>query len=670
MNKYTSFNMKSIFFMLLGLSTNLIAQDNCATAVPFPSIPVDGTCANLLNQSTTGATNSNVTPTGDCAVNSGSPTNDIWFSFVATSTTQTFTATYVSGATDVYWQVFSGACGATMTSILCTDVNAGATLSGLTIGQTYYIRLYTYFSGTNTVQNICLKSPTPLPINDECASATNFPAISTTPNVCSNLLNQSTEGATNSGVTPSGFCTSNGGTPTNDVWFSFVATSATHNLIGTWVSGATDVYWQVFSSTCAASMTSILCTDNDAGGVLTGLTIGATYKIRLYTYFSGVNTVQNICLQSGPPAPANDNCAGASSFPAVPTNGTCSNLLNQSTGGVTNSSVTPTGSCTSNFGTPDDDVWFSFVATSTTQILSASWVSGATDVYWQVFSGACAATMTSIFCTDTDIGGTLTGLTIGTTYRIKLYTYAASATTTQNICIQSTPPPPANNNCAGATIFPAIPTNGTCSNLLNQSTNGATNSSVNPSGTCTTNVVTPDDDVWFSFVATATTHLLSASYVSGLTDVYWQVFSSNCAATMTSIFCSDNDNGGTLTGLTIGNTYRIRLFTYALSGNTVQNICLQTAPPPPANDNCAGATSFPAILTNGTCSNLLNQSTSGATNSKLRPPERVLQMQELQMMMFGFHSLRQQVLIFLQQRTYQDLVMFTGKYFHLIVLQQ
>jgi len=44
-----------------------------------------------------------------------------------------------------------------------------------------------------------------------------------------------------------------------------------------------------------------------------------------------------------PPAPANDNCSGATAFPAIPTTGACSSLNNQSNNNSTNSGVTPTG---------------------------------------------------------------------------------------------------------------------------------------------------------------------------------------------------------------------------------------------------------------------------------------------------------------------------------------
>jgi hypothetical protein len=511
------------------------------------------------------------------------------------------------------WTCVTGCAGVTFanSSAASTNVSGVAGNTSSTVRWT----LTNTISGCTLSDNAVLTNSTVCPpTNDNCSGATVFPAIPTN-GTCSNLNNQSTAGASNSNVTPSGSCTFNSGTPDDDVWYRFVATATTHILTSTWVSGNTDVYWQIFSGSCGGTMTSILCTDNNSGGTVTGLTIGQTYYVRLYTWSSSGSTTQNICISAPPPAPTNDNCANAIPFPAIPTNGTCSNLTNQYTSGATNSNVTPSGACTFNSGTPDDDVWFSFVATTTSHILSATYVSGNTDVYWQVFSGSCSGTMTSLLCTDNNSGGTITGLTIGQTYYVRLYTWSSTGSTTQNICISAPPPPPSNDNCAGATAFPVVPTNGSCANLLNQSTNAATNSNVTPSGACTSNSGTPDDDVWFSFVATTTTHILSSTWVSGNTDVYWQVFSGSCSGTMNSLLCTDNNAGGTISGLTIGQTYYVRLYTWSSSGTTVQNICISSPPPPPINDNCTGATQ---VVVNGapnTCTVQTAGTISGATAS-------------------------------------------------------
>ncbi|MES2587494.1 MAG: T9SS type A sorting domain-containing protein [Bacteroidota bacterium] len=712
------------------------ANDNCASPTAFPAIPVDGSCSTLSNQSTTNCTNSNVTPTGSCTSNTGTPDDDIWFSFTATATAHNIAATFISGNTNVVWQVFSGACGASMTSLMCTDNNAGGTVSGLTIGQVYKIRLYTNGAAATTTQTICLSTPPPPPANDNCSGGTAFPAVPTN-GTCSTLSNQSTTAlATNSNVTPTGACTSTSGTSDDDVWFTFTATATTTNLTATWVAGNTDVYWQVFSGACAGTMTSLLCTDNDAGGAITGLTIGQVYKIRMFSWSSTGYTTQNICLSTPPGPPVNNECAGALNV-AVNAGQTCTS---QTAGTV--ESATASGQANSCGGTPDDDVWFTFTATQTSHIVEINNAIGSTnDIMYSVFGGTCASLGASLLCDEiyTQGSGTVTGLTIGNVYRIRVFTWTATTAqnTDFNVCIQTPPPPPTNDNCSGATAvtvnagitctsqtagtiewstpsgialgscfgtadddvwysfvasntthyialnnvvgtttdlyhsvysgacgslgaalicsdpnssavtgltigntyyiriyswtatsnqntdfnvcvttpppppandvcgtplaFPVVPTNGTCATLSNQSTVSSTNSSITPTGTCTSNSGTPDDDVWFTFVATATTLVLNATYVSGSTDVYWQVFTgANCAGTAT-VFCSDNDNGGTMTGLTIGTTYRVRMYSYGSGVFTTQNICIQTPPPPPTNDECTAATSL-TVSSTATCS--------------------------------------------------------------------
>ncbi len=585
------------------------ANDNCSGATAFPTIPTNGTCATLSNQSTTNATNSSVTPTGACTSNSGTPDDDVWFKFVATATSHILSATYVSGNTDVYWQIFSGSCTSSMNALLCTDTDAGGTVSGLTIGQTYYVRMYSWSSSGNTVQTICMSTPPPPPANDNCSGATTFPTIPTN-GTCSTLSNQSTASATQSSVTPSGACTSNYGYPDDDVWFKFVATGPVVQMSATWVSGETDIYWQVFSGSCSGTMNALLCQDtpNDSW-TLSGLTTGATYYIRMYSYYSGYTTTQTICLKTPPPPPANDECSGATAFPTIPTDGTCSTLSNQSTASATQSSVIPSGACTSNYGYPDDDVWFKFVAPGPAIQMSATWVSGETDIYWQVFSGSCSATMNALICQDyPNDSWTLSGLTTGATYYIRMYSYYSGYTTTQTICLKTPPPPPANDECSGALAFPTIPSDGSCSTLSNQSTAGAYQSSVTPSGACTSNSGYPDDDVWFKFVATANILNLTATYISGETDVYFQVFSASCGSTMTSILCTDNNSGGIIGGLTIGATYYIRMYTYT-SGNysTVQTLCLSNPCPggTPTNDLPCNAINIPLgsiVSGNNSCS--------------------------------------------------------------------
>ncbi|MBK7096149.1 MAG: hypothetical protein IPH57_14325 [Saprospiraceae bacterium] len=117
-----------------------------------------------------------------------------------------------------------------------------------------------------------------------------------------------------------------------------------------------------------------------------------------------------------------------------------------------------------------------------------------------------------------------TGLSANTLYYVQIIPKnangAASGCTITSFT--TVPPPPANDNCAGATAFPTIPTDGTCASLSNQSTAGATQSQVACAGSGA------DDDVWFSFVAPATTIITEITAVSGSSDRVHEIFSGTC----------------------------------------------------------------------------------------------------------------------------------------------
>ena len=79
-----------------------------------------------------------------------------------------------------------------------------------------------------------------------------------------------------------------------------------------------------------------------------------------------------------------------------------------------------------------------------------------------------------------------------------------------------------------------------------------------------------------------------------------QLFSGTCG-TLTSLVCGTTTMTGT--GLTIGNTYYVRVSNIgtSISSNDRFDICITHPPAIPANDNCANATS----LTSGTVPLLL-----------------------------------------------------------------
>lgn len=155
------------------------------------------------------------------------------------------------------------------------------------------------------------------------------------------------------------------------------------------------------------------------------------------THLNGVLTV-------GPPlVPSNDNCAFAIPL-TVNSDYLCGTVTPGTVLGATTSLVDG-NSCS---GAEDDDVWFSFVATSTTHRISLLNVIGSvTDINHSLWTGTDCNSLNLVpgSCSDPNISNP-TGLVIGQTYYLRVYSASAipMQTTVFNVCIGSPPTPPTN----------------------------------------------------------------------------------------------------------------------------------------------------------------------------------------------------------------------------------
>ena len=114
------------------------ANDNCAGAI------------SLTSGTTTAGTVVNTTlSAGVPAACTGTATYDVWYSFVATTPYPTITLSSSTGTNSNNFlspavQLFSGSCG-TLSSVACSSTGAfpaAISATGLTVGSTYYIRVY------------------------------------------------------------------------------------------------------------------------------------------------------------------------------------------------------------------------------------------------------------------------------------------------------------------------------------------------------------------------------------------------------------------------------------------------------------------------------------------------------------------------------------------------
>lgn len=397
------------------------------------------------------------------------------------------------------------------------------------------------------------------PSNDDCASAV---SLTVNPDLsCAAIASGTTVAASPSSEIPA-TCGVDG--TNDDVWFKFTATSVSHRISLSNVSGSTDMAMAAYSGTCG-NLVQVSCSDPNTMD-LTGLTVGQEYKVRVWTYSPTVTTTAtfDICVGTPPPPPANDECTGAIALTVNPD-------LNCGTVGFGNTlSATTSMAAAPCFGNPDDDVWFSFVATGASHVVTLSNIvstgtSTASDMYFQVLSGACGS-MTSVLCSDPN-SATLTGLTAGQTYYVRVYTYSgAGFNTSFNICIGTPPPPPANDDCSGAVPLTIGST------FADYAVTGTTVSSTNTPAVTASCLSTPTNvggNVWYAVTVPASGELtIETGAVAGslLTDTVISVFS-DCGNT-TSVACDDDtgtDNFSkiVLTGQTPGATLLVSVWRYS-----------------------------------------------------------------------------------------------------------
>lgn len=271
--------------------------------------------------------------------------------------------------------------------------------------------------------------------------------------------------------------------------------------------------------------------------------------------------------------------------------------------------------------TTTNDVWYRFSAQSSTTTITISGLGSnltGANTFVEILSGSCGS-FTSISCQSVSTSLVVTGLSVSTTYYVRVYT---TSTTTGNpsnrrgfsICITHPAPPPVNDNCASAT---SLTSNTSCSNTAGTVIGGTNSGVAVPScgGTA-------DDDVWYIFTAVQSITTVSLSSIEtnlANSGTVVELFSGTCGS-LTSLGCnfSTTSTLSLSSSLTIGTTYYIRVYSMgntALTSTGGYNICV-THVSPPANDNCAGAINLtPGVACTNTAGTIV-----GATNSGIAAP--------------------------------------------------
>lgn len=432
--------ISALLLLVVFFSVNLswAQSDNCSGA---PLITPTYSACQYQAGSSANATQSLASCSGG-----GNADDDVWYRFVANSTFMTIKVDPTAGY-DAVVQLFSGTCGA-LSSIQCRDVNGingveTITASGLTVGQTYYFRVYHYGvgSGTSTF-NVCVFGLAP-PTNNLPCNGYLLPAV--TPS-CNYLTFTNLGSAGSSVPTPTGCGGSapqQGGYFGGDVWFKVIVPSSGRLDIHALQVDFTDGAMALYNGPCA-SPTLVQCDDDGppADGILmpyiyrTGLTPGDTMYIRFWEYGNNANGRFSICVST----PDNDNCPNAQQICDL--NGY---------GGVTSSAYTidqPSNMCgignpaspipgcvfgTGYTGTSpvqiDNNSWLRFTASGTTAQLfvEISSCNKGLGMQMQIFGGVNCTNfvpVSNFLETNTSQTITATGLTPGNTYYIVIDGFA------------------------------------------------------------------------------------------------------------------------------------------------------------------------------------------------------------------------------------------------------
>lgn len=402
-------------------------NDECVNAISISC----STICNFTSATLLGATISSNLPMPGCS-GSSSMIRDVWFKTVVPASGKLIVDTRHQETTDAGMAVYRGTCGA-LTNMVCDDNTSPdglmplvARYTGLTPGETVYIRVWASNGRAEGLFDICAKDPL-VPTNDDCINAIEvFPDVSCT--ATSSIIG-SVESATASGgaVAP---CIGN---PNDDVWFKFVAQTPSQYISLTEYESSPFTYnAQIFSGTCGGLTPLTDCLAADVTDkLIPNLTVGNTYYIRVYTtatapFAFGSQSMFRLCVKNWAPPPVNDECSGA--LDIVPEDNCVdgTSLLHGSLSGATNSGLTANLPC---FGNPDDDVWYSFIAINDSVNVSIS--QGDTiKLMGQLYSGTCGS-LTALNCFEYSIDWSnpastttlVSGLIVGQRYFIRIYSW-------------------------------------------------------------------------------------------------------------------------------------------------------------------------------------------------------------------------------------------------------
>ena len=435
---------------------NICAEEISAPANDQPANAVALVVGPTGCNSPTAGTTILATATAGVAVCSditgGTPDDDVWYKFTPTSSAPSISVTQSSFDAIIQLLREDPMNPGTFLTLQCEDggVSGVAQLdaSGLTPGQLYYVRVYSYGSAA-TAQNdftICVsQQPKVLAAQTLIQASSSALGVGTNNAEILRLQLRVTGGAGFLPLQSIEFQSnniSNADLANNGVklWASrsTVFDVATSTLIGTGrnFTGGGTVTFSGLNFDLPGGNNYIYLTYN----VKPTATVGNTLDAQLVAnsiVVNGTNYTTTTTNPTGtrliaPPPPANDLACGAFTLPVV--SNSRPTYQSYSTIGAFDSSPTLIGTCSAGISFFDDDVYFKFTVPANGEVnIDTRKPVGSTlgDSRIQVLSGVCSGSLTVLGCNDSDGLGDmaalrLTGLTPGETLFIRLGTISGT----------------------------------------------------------------------------------------------------------------------------------------------------------------------------------------------------------------------------------------------------
>jgi hypothetical protein len=333
-------------------------NDDCGQNIEL-TVNNDENCTSIFSGTNAGASENAANPIY-CEAGF-SNTNDVWYSFVATNETiilEYLNIATVIGVEDEYntaqnTELLSGSCG-TFTNLACSRFNY-MVFNNLTVNETYYIRNSSRSTDVAHTYDICLRQPSPTPVNDECDGA--IALTLSTDETCNNATTGSTLGAT---ASIDNSCNSGNSLNWGDVWYKFTAVDAgvyQLNYTRLTVDYDPESYVQSYLGTCG-SLTPVYdnCYDNGYNPQVYFMDAGETVYIMIRTSNNAPNVDFELCIYQLPDAVANNDCSNSIEI-LESADVTGNNMVS---GSFENAYPSPENTCTSN-----NTIWYNFTPTFT-----------------------------------------------------------------------------------------------------------------------------------------------------------------------------------------------------------------------------------------------------------------------------------------------------------------